>query len=253
MTPELFILIGGAVLAGFVQGLSGFAFALAAMSIWAWNIDPQVAAPMAVFGSLIGQVIAMPITWRGTQAAQLAPFVVGGVIGVPIGISLLGVLDPVGFKLGLGIFLVIYCPAMLLARSTLTLHWGGKWVDGISGWLGGVFGGIGGLAGPIPTLWCTLRGWDKDAQRGVIQAFNIAMHVTTLGGYMIVGNIITPKTLKLFAIITPALAIPVILGALMFRRLNQQAFRKIVLVLFFVSGVVLTCSSLHAMMTSGAK
>jgi uncharacterized membrane protein YfcA len=247
MTPDLAIVIGGAVLAGFVQGLSGFAFALAAMSVWAWGVDPQVAAPMAVFGSLVGQLIALPLTWRGTSAARLAPFVIGGVIGVPAGIWLLRILDPGGFKLALGIFLVVYSPAMLLAGSTMTLQWGGKWLDAASGLIGGVFGGLGGLAGSIPTLWCTLRGWDKDVQRGVIQAFNIAMHVTTLGGYLLVGNIITAMTLRLFAIITPALAVPVVLGALLFRRLDQQAFRRLVLVLLFLSGVVLTTSSLHTL------
>ena len=242
----LAIVIGGAVLAGFVQGLSGFAFSLAALSVWAWAVEPQTAAPMAVFGSLVGQVIALPVTWRGTDIKRLAPFVVGGLVGVPLGIFLLGVMDPAGFKLGLGIFLLVYCPAMFFAPAHWVVRWGGSWADGVAGWIGGVCGGIGGLAGGIPTLWCTLRGWDKDTQRGVMQVFNICMHVATLTGYVVAGGHITGETLKLFAIITPALAVPVILGALVFRRLDQKAFRRIVLALLFVSGVVLTSSSVGA-------
>lgn len=246
----LAVVIGGAVIAGFVQGLSGFAFSLAALSIWAWAVDPQLAAPMAVFGSLVGQVVALPMTWKGAELKRLAPFVIGGLIGVPLGVFLLGILDPAGFKLGLGIFLLLYCPAMFFAPSTLAVTWGGKWADAVSGWLGGVFGGIGGLAGGIPTLWCTLRGWDKDTQRGVMQAFNITMHVATLTGYLIAGDKINGETLRLFAIITPALVIPVLLGALVFRRLNQKAFRRIVLGLLFVSGLVLTGSSIGAVFGS---
>lgn len=247
MDSYLAIVIGGAVLAGFVQGLSGFAFSLAALSVWAWAVEPQTAAPMAVFGSLVGQLVALPLTWKGAKLKRLAPFIVGGLIGVPLGIFLLGVLDPAGFKLGLGVFLLVYCPAMFFAPSTLAVRWGGRWADAVSGWLGGVFGGIGGLAGGIPTLWCTLRGWDKDTQRGVMQAFNITMHVATLSGYVIAGDKINGETLKLFATITPALVIPVVLGALVFRRLDQKAFRRIVLALLFVSGVVLTGSSLGAL------
>lgn len=247
MDSYLAIIIGGAVLAGFVQGLSGFAFSLAALSVWTWAVDPQVAAPMAVFGSLVGQVVAMPLTWRGTNLKRLAPFVIGGLIGVPLGIFLLGVLDPTGFKLGLGLFLLVYCPAMFFAPSTWAVRWGGAWANGAAGWLGGVFGGIGGFAGALPQLWCTLRGWDKDTQRGVMQIFNIAMHVATLTGYAIAGDKITAETLGLFAIITPALVIPVLLGALIFRRLDQKAFRRIVLALLFASGVVLTWSSVTAM------
>src|SRR5262245_62201591 len=110
-TSYLAILIGGAVLAGFVQGLSGFAFALAALSVWAWAVDPQVAAPLAVFGSLVGQVVALPLTWKGTDWKRVAPFIIGGVVGVPPGVLLLSVLEPKGFKLALGLFLIAYSPA----------------------------------------------------------------------------------------------------------------------------------------------
>ncbi len=48
----------GAAVAGFVQGLSGFAFGMVAMSFWAWVLEPQLAAVLSVFGSLTGQIIA---------------------------------------------------------------------------------------------------------------------------------------------------------------------------------------------------
>ena len=56
---EWSLLLGGAVVAGFVQGLSGFAFSMVSMSIWVWALDPKLAAVMAVFGSLVGQVIGV--------------------------------------------------------------------------------------------------------------------------------------------------------------------------------------------------
>jgi uncharacterized membrane protein YfcA len=203
---------------------------------------------MAVFGSLVGQLLALPMLWRGVSLKRLAPFIAGGVVGVPLGVVLLGVMDPAEFKLGLGIFLLVYCPAMLLAPSTLAIRWGGAWANAVAGWIGGVCGGIGGLAGGIPTLWCTLRGWDKDTQRGVMQAFNITMHVTTLTGYAVVGHVFTGRVLGLFAVIAPALAIPVLLGTLAFRRLDQKSFRRMVLALLFVSGIVLTSSSVGAVL-----
>lgn len=253
MSTELAIIIGGAIAAGFVQGLSGFAFALVSLSIWAWAVDPQVAAPMSVFGSLVGQLIALPMLWKGAKLSLVLPFIVGGIIGVPLGVLLLQVMDPAGFKLGLGLFLLIYCPAMLFVPHDLALKWGGAWANAAVGWIGGVCGGIGGLAGGIPTLWCTMRGFDKDTQRGVMQAFNITMHVTTLTSYAILGHVFTGEVLRLFAIITPALAIPVLLGTLVFKRLDQKVFRRLVLALLFVSGVVLTSSSVPALLKPAAE
>ncbi|MBI1359407.1 MAG: TSUP family transporter [Alphaproteobacteria bacterium] len=251
MTSELAIVVGGAVAAGFVQGLSGFAFALVALSVWAWAVDPQIAAPMAVFGSLIGQLLALPMLWRGIQPRRAAPFILGGIVGVPLGVMLLRVLDPGGFKLGLGIFLLLYCPGMLFAPDRLALRWGGRWADAAIGWVGGVLGGIGGLAGGVPTLWCTLRGWDKDTQRGVMLGFNISMHVMTLASYVVAGGVITGRALQMFAIIAPALAIPVVLGTLVFRRLDQRAFRRVVLAMLFLSGVALVGSRAAALFRPG--
>ena len=49
----------GALAAGFVQGRSGFAFGLVAMTFWVWVMAPQVAGPLVVFGSLVGQMLSL--------------------------------------------------------------------------------------------------------------------------------------------------------------------------------------------------
>jgi len=59
MTAELWLLALGAALAGLVQGISGFAFAMVAMSVWVWGIEPRLAAVMAVSGGLVGQILAL--------------------------------------------------------------------------------------------------------------------------------------------------------------------------------------------------
>ena len=43
MDPVISVVILGAVIAGFVQGLTGFAFSLVAVSIWAWGVEPALA------------------------------------------------------------------------------------------------------------------------------------------------------------------------------------------------------------------
>lgn len=242
------LVLGGAALAGFVQGLSGFAFALVSLSIWAWAVDPALAAPMAVFGSLAGQLVTLPLVGRHFNIRASLPFVIGGVIGVPFGIWLLSVLDPQGFKLALGVFLLLYCPTMLFVPHDFRLTFGGRWADGASGWIGGILGGLGGMAGPIPTLWCTLRGMDKGTQRGIMQGFNISMHVTTLIGYFLVGSIITGETMHHFVLVALALVVPCLIGAKLFQRLDTRAFRRLVLILLFLSGVVLTTSSVQAVL-----
>ena len=156
MDVPVLIIAAGAVVAGFVQGLSGFAFSLVAMSIWAWTADPALAAVLAVGGGLTGQIMAAVTVRRGFDAKALAPFLIGGPVGIPMGLFVLPLLDAHLFKAILGALLIVWCPFMLFSARFPTPAGTGRLGDAIAGVLGGVCGGLGGFAGAIPTAWCTL-------------------------------------------------------------------------------------------------
>jgi uncharacterized membrane protein YfcA len=233
----------GAVVAGFIQGLTGFAFSLVAMSIWAWAVEPRLAAALAVFGALTGQIVGVFSIRRGFDLKLLAPFLAGGVVGVPIGVALLPLLDATLFKLLLGLLLVIWCPIMLAAPQLPKVTFGGRPADGIAGLMGGFMSGIGGLAGAIPTLWCSLRGMKKDDQRAVIQNFNLTTLALAMLTYLVTG-MVTADMLPLFAIVAPAMLIPSLLGARLYLGVSDATFRAIVLGLLTLAGVALLASSL---------
>jgi uncharacterized membrane protein YfcA len=232
----------GAALAGFVQGLSGFGFGLTAMALWAWTLEPKLAATLAVFGALVGQLLAAFTVRRGWDLRALLPFLAGGLAGLPLGLWLLPRLDVPMFKAVLGLMLVVVCPLMFFATRLPRVQ-GGPAGDALAGAAGGVMGGLGGFTGVVPTLWCTVRGFDKDRQRAIIQNFNLAMQVVTFGSYLATG-IIEPRMLPLLAIVAPAVVIPVLLGARLYLGISDVAFRKLVLGLLAASGVALLASSL---------
>jgi len=242
--------IVGAVLAGFVQGLSGFAFGLVAMSVWAWTLEPQLAAVLALFGALTGQVIAAVTIRRPFDKSVLWPFVLGGLVGVPFGVWLLPHLDLVVFKLCLGVLLVLWCPAMLMSQHLPKVAFGGRVADGVAGAIGGAMAGIGGFSGTIPTLWCTLRGFQRDTQRAVIQNFNLSMLVVAFGIHLFSGNI-GRGVLPLLGLVALAVAVPVLLGARMYIGISEVVFRKIVLGLLTASGVALLASAVPALLARG--
>ena len=243
MNAELWLLGGGAALAGLVQGISGFAFSMVAMSVWVWGIEPRLAAAMAVSGGLLGQCIAVFTVRRALQPAALLPFVLGGLAGVPIGVWALPRLDPAVFKLMLGLFLVLCCPPMLFVDRLPRIRAGGRWADGVVGLLGGVMGGIAGFSGVLPSLWVTLRGWDKDLQRGVIQNFSLAALAATLAAYIASGAI-TPDMWPKFAIVAPAMLLPSLLGARLYHGMSPLAFRRVVLLLLSAAGVAMVAAAM---------
>ncbi len=247
MDSQTLIIMAGAIAAGFIQGLSGFGFGLVAMSFWAWSLEPRLAAALAVFGALTGQIVAAVTVRRGFDLRRLAPFVLGGLLGLPLGLFLLPRLDVQVFKAFLGALLVVWCPAMLLSAQLPRITRGGRIADGLIGAGGGVMGGLGGFTGVLPTLWCTLRGMDKDAQRAIVQNFNLAILLVTFASY-IASGVISSATLPFFAIVAPAMLIPSLLGARLYIGISEATFRKIVLSLLTATGVALLASSVPGLL-----
>ena len=132
------------------------------------------------------------------------------------------------FKALLGALLIVWCPLMLFARRLPRVPDGGPFADGFSGLLGGICGGLGGFTGAIPTLWCSLRGMEKNTQRSIIQNFNLTTLAFTMAAYLATGAV-TREMLPMFAIVAPAMLIPVLLGARLYIGLSEEAFRKVVL------------------------
>lgn len=243
MDTTYLVIAFGAVVAGFVQGISGFAFAMVSMSIWAWSLDPGLAVVLAVFGGLTGQVISAVTVRRGVDWRRIAPFIAGGLLGLPLGLWLLPQLDVPLFKVLLGVLLVIWCPLMLMSARLPRIQAGGRWGDGIAGAAGGFLGALAGFSGAVPTLWCTLRGFEKDVQRAVIQNFSLSMLAVTFAGYLASG-MVTTRMVPMLAIVAVAVLVPVLVGARIYVGLSELAFRRVVMVLLTLAGLGLLASGL---------
>jgi uncharacterized membrane protein YfcA len=216
---------------------------MVAMSIWAWNMDPREATVMAVFGGLCGQILAALTIRRRVVTSDLLPFLIGGLVGVPIGVYLLPYIGTVQFKLFLGALLAISCPLMLAAPRVRYVGAIGSTGDGVAGVAGGVIGGLSGLSGVAPAIWCTLRGYDKSRQRELLQNFNLAILAMTMM-ILVWRGTATRAMVPHLAIVAVALLVPTILGASIYRRLSDASFRRVVLILLTLSGLVLMASAL---------
>lgn len=232
------LVLAGAVLGGFVQGLSGFAFALVATVFWSGVLPPQVAVPLLVACSLAAQLMSIRTVWPSLDLRQAAPMVGGGLVGVPLGVLVLPLVDPAAFRTGVGVLLLVYCPAMLFAQRLPRVTAGGRWADGAAGLVGGMMGGIGGLAGPAPTLWCALRGWDRDTQRAMFQSFLVVSQAAAVVGFIGI-HAYTPKVLWTLAWALPLTLLPSLIGQRFYAGISPEAFRRLILILLMLTGLAL--------------
>jgi len=165
------LLFAGALAGGFVSGLAGFGTALMALGLWLYVLPPTVAVTLVLICSVAGQTATLPSMWRSFDLSLVWPFVIGGLLGVPIGTVLIAHADPRIFKLTIGIFLLVF-PIALYFSAPMALAIGGRFADAAVGFAGGILGGLAGLSGPLPILWASVRGWGKDERRGIFQTFN---------------------------------------------------------------------------------
>src|SRR3954452_25214959 len=158
----LSIVWAGAFLGALAAGGAGFAFARVASSIWLHGLEPlQTTALVVACGTLLHVALVWPL--RGSiDAARLLPFVIGAVVGIPIGVLALTHFNGSPLKISLGVFLTIYGCYVLLAPRLPNVTFGGRTADGAIGFIGGVLGGIGGYFGVISAGLRQLRGWGQN-------------------------------------------------------------------------------------------
>ena len=242
---QLWILAAGAAVAGLVQGISGFAFSMVAMSIWVWGIDPQQAAVMAVFGGVTGQIMSAIRVRRGWHLSLLWPFLVGSAVGIPLGTRLLPLLDPNRFKLVLGAMLVVCCSAMLATAKLPKITHGGRFADAVVGLLGGVMAPLSGFSGLAPALWATLaRLLQGRASRGAaeLQPGGPVRHLRLVR----VAGRARAEHLPQMAVVAGSLIVPSIYGSKIYIGMSPTAFRNVVLWLLVFAGVTMLAAALRA-------
>jgi uncharacterized membrane protein YfcA len=237
------LVLAGAFAGGYVSGLTGFGTGLTALPFWLNAVHPVVAAPLVVICSIVAQIQTLPAIWHAINWRRVFPFVLGGVIGVPVGTAFLAHITPQIFKLFIGCFLIVYCSLMLLRRSAPTLSWGGRFADGMVGLGGGILGGLTGLSGPLPTIWASLRGWNKDAKRGLFQVFNLSILLLAIGSQAVSG-FVTLEVGKLALIAFPGTLVGAWLGRKTYNMLGDDRFNQIVLVLLLLSGISILVTSI---------
>ena len=233
----------GAILGGFVSGLSGFGTGITALGVWLYVLSPAVAATLVIVCSICSQILTLPKIWLSVEPKRVIPFLAPGLIAVPIGTIMLSGVDPRIFKLSIGCLLLLYSIHSLAKRSSSQINWGGKFADGVVGFSSGVLGGFAGLSGPLLTIWADVRGWTKQQKRSLFQVFNLSILCIALASHFLAG-LVTKELGIAIAIAVPGTFFGTWIGSALYMRLSDYQFKVIVLFLLCISGFFLILTNL---------
>ncbi len=236
------MVLAGALAGGFVNGLTGFGTGLAALPFWLQVVEPVIAAQLASACSVIGQIATLPAIWRSIDWRRLAPTLLAGLLGVPIGIYLLPYVSLGIFKLTVGLVLIVYCSFMLVAAGRIKLTAGDRRAEMVMGFGGGILGGLLGLSGPLPVIWAALKDWPKLERRIFFQVFNGTI-LSAMLAISLAQGLMGTRFLTAIAVALPGTLLGNTLGSRLYRRLDDRRFAQIVLCLLLASGFGLVWSN----------
>lgn len=239
MSAEFIVyLLIGAALGGFINGLAGFGTSLFALGWWLQVMPPLQAVAVVLAMSVASGLQGVVLVRRAIEWPRLARFLLPALLGIPIGLQILHRIDAGVLKIIVAAFLLLYGGFFAFRRELPSLVRATPLMDSAVGFLGGILGAVAGLSGALPTMWLSMRDWTKEKSRAVLQPYNVivlassALLLALSGGY-------TRETLTTIAIALPATMLSAQLGLALFKRLTDRQFRRLLIVMMLLSGLVL--------------
>jgi uncharacterized protein len=232
-------------LSAIASGMSGFGFS-AIGAICLWLLPPTLAVPLLMALSSANQIMSLRQIRADMKPLRQwwpdgpAPYIVGGVAGVPIGLWLLHSLPTPVLMVIFGAFLVVYAAYSVFTRANqraLTGSWATSVLVGMSG---GIIGGFTAFPGAAVVVWIGRRGLPKAESRAIVQPYIFAMQFVSLA--LLAAR--QPATFNaafwsLFAM-TVVIVLPcTLLGVYIYKSLSDVNFRRISFSLLGTSGVAI--------------
>jgi uncharacterized membrane protein YfcA len=149
---------------------------------------------------------------------------------------LLTYVNPAYLRSGGGVLLIVYGIYGLLVQPKFKPVPSNVPTDTGIGFVNGIVAGLTGLPGFIILIWCQMRGWPKDVQRGVFQPVLLAAIVANVISLSAAGAI-TADVLRLYVLGLPAMIAGLWTGFTLYGKLDDAAFRKLILVLLVLAGL----------------
>ena len=248
MPLEYYFLLGlGAASGGLINGLAGFGTALFALGFWLQIMPPVQAVSIVVVMSVASGLQGVWLVRKSIahRPRRLVRFFLPALPGIPLGVAALSFVPVEVLKITIAGFMLLYGGFFSFRRVLPKFERPTPFADCFVGFLGGLMGGAASMSGALPTMWCAMRPWPKAETRAVLQPFNVAVLGLALIVFALRGAY-TWDVLKLIAVAMPVTMVFAQIGITIFKRLNDDQFRRLIIALMFVSGLILMLRELLA-------
>ncbi len=239
---DLFFIVLGWFIGGFVNGLAGFGAAMVAMPLIAPFIELSLAVPSCV---IIVLLLNCHVGWtfrRHIEYRYLKGIFFGAVVGAILSIFVLDYIAESSLKIGMGAFITLYALSGLLVAGEVTRVVSPAW-GYLAGMLSSSLGMAFGFNGPPLAVFVACCGCPAKAVKGTLG-----------GGFIITGlfiviakastGLLTADVLLSAAAAAPAVILGSKLGIRSSSCLSERVYRKVLFVALATMGLNIIWSAI---------
>jgi uncharacterized membrane protein YfcA len=226
MTTEFIVILGAFMLAGWIQGVVGFGFAVSTTLLLVNHMNFTVLVFLNICMSVITSLIAMlsAKNLRSIHKPTLLKLMVSSSAGLILGLVIINHVDAVLLK-KLTLTVILFASVFSLTRNKKVF------AHRLMAWIGGFFSGVltptTGINGPLVALHLNATFNNKQETRTTMLSYLFL--IMTFGMiFMAFQSTLSPKTwVMLPKVILPSIA-GYVLGMFSFRLLPDVVFKKMV-------------------------
>lgn len=220
-------------LAGIVSGLTSFGFALVAVPLLTFLVGPKTAITISLLLANVSRIFLIIETWKWMNIKKLMPLISAGIIGTFIGSYFLFLADNIEIKILIGLVTIISSLMLLTGfKKPLKNEKNGYIPIGL---ISGFLNGSTGIGGPPVVIFQSNQSIGKNIFRANNTLFFTVLTFSSLFA-QIVGKVVTKEILLLTLTLIPTLIIGTIVGFFLSKRINDNVFRNLTLILILFTG-----------------
>ena len=246
MDGSVLILHAAVLFAALLQAATGIGFGVIAGPVILLVLSSGAAVQITIFLSLLIAVVLTPTLFRRADRDLLVRFLLGTLVGLPLGIGvfLLVSIDTLKLLAAFAVLFMAVSASGLLVLSADRGHGGRRRLEDLGvGVISGIMSASLAMPGPVAAARMSALALTKDTIRATVLVMFLFSYSAAIGFQAaLVG--VTGETLKLTATLVPATLVGVGLGKLCVERISEQLFRRLIVCLLLATALSLLAGSL---------
>ncbi len=224
------------LIAGFVQGMTGFGSALVAIPLLSLIIDIKSAVPLCILNSIVITTYLSLKMRSHLNIGKILPLCIAAIPGIIAGSTLLKQVSSSLIRINLGILLVAYSLYSLYSRpAPRKLH---KIWSYVAGFMSGAIGAAFSAGGPPTIIYATLSDWKKDTIKATLSGFFL------FNSYLIaivhaVNGLTTIDVFTQFMISAPFVLLGTVLGNISYGMIPRERYLQIIFAFLVLMGIIM--------------